>query len=167
MTIVENMLNEMVDELSRDSSNCIFESNHDTKKERRSKISMSNDVLQKIFDTIEPVLPEDWKKMILFIGYTAGSYTMKYYTSDNTGKYTDCFSLEGVNRSQLTKVFMGINKILKTERDKLDEKNKWSVMTMIVSSDGKMRAEFDYSDISENAIAYERKWKEKYQIFVR
>ena len=44
----------------------------------------------------------------------------------------------------------------------LDKNNKWSVMTMFVSSDGNMKTEFDYSDISENAIAYEQKWKEKY-----
>jgi hypothetical protein len=57
---------------------------------------------------------------------------------------------------------MDINKVLSAERKTLDDKNKWTVMTMIVDADGNMKTEFDYTDISENAIAYERNWKEKY-----
>ncbi|MBQ4165282.1 MAG: hypothetical protein IJD85_03065 [Oscillospiraceae bacterium] len=33
---------------------------------------------------------------------------------------------------------------------------------MVVNSDGTFKAEFDYANISENAIAYEQNWKEKY-----
>ena len=57
---------------------------------------------------------------------------------------------------------MNIDKVVGPERKKLDEKNKWSVLTMSVTNDGNMKTEFDYTDISENAIAYEQKWKEKY-----
>ena len=57
---------------------------------------------------------------------------------------------------------MSIDKIVGADRRKLDEKNQWTVMTMIVSEDGIMTTDFDYSDISENAIAYEKNWKEKY-----
>lgn len=35
-------------------------------------------------------------------------------------------------------------------------------MTMIVTSDGNLKVEFDYTDISENSIEYEQKWKKKY-----
>lgn len=35
-------------------------------------------------------------------------------------------------------------------------------MTMIVSAGGSMKSEFDYADISENAIQYERDWERKY-----
>lgn len=125
---------------------------------------MNNDVFQNIFDILQPVLPDGWKKMVLFVGYTAGSYTMKYYTSDVEGVYTDCFSQKGASKAQLIKLFMSIDKTVSTERKVLDEKNRWSVMTMIVCSDGSMKTEFDYSDISENAIAYEQSWKEKYLI---
>ncbi len=125
---------------------------------------MNNDVFQIIFDILQPALPDGWKKVVLFVGYTAGSYTMKYYTSDAEGVYTDCFCQKGASKAQLIKLFMSIDKAVSTERKVLDEKNRWSVMTMIVCSDGSMKTEFDYSDISENAIAYERSWKEKYLI---
>lgn len=123
---------------------------------------MNNDVFQKIFDALQPVLPVDWRKLVLFVGYTSGSYTMKYYTSDSKGVYIDCFSQKGVKKSQLIRIFMEIDKELSRERKQLEDKNKWNVMTMLVDSEGKMKTEYDYSDISENAIAYEQKWKEKY-----
>lgn len=123
---------------------------------------MNKEVFQKVFDIIQPVLPEDWKKMALFVGYTAGSYTMKYYTCDEMGVYTDCFNQKNINKAQLIKLFISIDKVVGAERKKLDEKNKWSVMTMLVSKDGNMKTDFDYSDISENTIAYEQKWKENY-----
>ena len=123
---------------------------------------MNNEIFQEVFDILQPVLPKGWEKMVLFVGYTTGSSTMKYYTSDNSGKYTDCFSQKGINKAQLIKLFMNIDKVVSSERKKLDEKSRWSVMTMLVSSEGSMQTEFDYSDISENVIAYEQKWKEKY-----
>jgi len=123
---------------------------------------MDNEIFQKVFDKLLPVLPKDWKKLVLYVGYTAGSYTMKYYTSDSKGTYTDCFSQNGANKTQLIKLFMSIDKTLEVERTKLDDKSKWSVLTMIVCSDGAIKTEFDYADISENAIAYEQSWKRKY-----
>jgi hypothetical protein len=123
---------------------------------------MDSEIFQKIIDKLIPLLPNEWEKLIFFVGYTSGSYTMKYYTSDGKGIYTDCFSQSGVNRMQLIKAFMSIDEILQAERSKLDDKNKWTVLTMMVGSDGSMKTEVDYVDISENAIAYEQSWKRKY-----
>ena len=123
---------------------------------------MNNEIFQNIFDIIQPTLPNSWKKMVLFVGYTAGSYNMKYYTADEKGEYTDCFSQKEINKVQLIKLFMRIDRVVGPERKKLDEQNKWSVLTMTVTNDGNMKTEFDYADISENVIAYERSWKEKY-----
>lgn len=123
---------------------------------------MNNEIFQNVFDLIQPLLPNNWKKMMLFVGYTAGSYTMKYYTSNEKGEFIDCFSQKGINKSQLIKLFMNIDKVLSAERKKLDDKNRWTVLTMSVACDGAMKTEFDYADISENAIAYEQNWKEKY-----
>lgn len=124
--------------------------------------SMDNKVFQDIFDILQPVLPKEWKKFLLFIGYTEGSYTMKYYTCNDSGVYIDCFSQKEVSRAQLIKVFMSIDKLLSPERKKLDVEHRWTVMTMIVSADGSMKSEFDYKDISESAIQYEREWESKY-----
>lgn len=123
---------------------------------------MNNEIFQNVFDLIQPLLPNNWKSMILFVGYTAGSYTMKYYSSNESGEFTDCFSQKGINKTQLIKLFMRIDKVLSAERKKLDDKNRWTVLTMSATCDGAMRTEFDYADISENAIAYEQSWKEKH-----
>lgn len=123
---------------------------------------MNNDIFQKVFDILQPILPAEWKKLVLYVGYTSGSYSMKYYTCDDKGNYIDCFSQQGISKAQLIKIFMGIDKELSTERKLLEGKNRWNVMTMLVDCEGKMKTEYDYSDISENAIAYEQKWKEKY-----
>lgn len=123
---------------------------------------MNNKIFQKVFDMIQSFLPDDWKKMILYIGYTSGSYSMKFYTCDSQGKYTDCFSQNGANKAKLIHLFMSIDKVMEPERRMLDEKNKWSVMTMIVEENGSIKTEFDYTDISENTIAYEQNWKGKY-----
>lgn len=123
---------------------------------------MNEEIFQKVVDMILPYLPIGWKKMILYVGYTAGSYTMKYYSKDSNGEISDCFSQKNINKTQLIRLFMSIEKVLGTERNNLSDKNKWSVMTLVVCNDGKMSTEFDYTDISENAIDYEHSWKEKY-----
>ena len=126
--------------------------------------SMDNKVFQDIFDILQPVLPKEWKKLLIFIGYTEGSYTMKYHTCNESGIYIDCFSQKEINRAQLIGVFMNIDKIVSPQRKDLDEKNRWTVMTMIVDSEGNMKSEFDYTDISEIAIQYEREWEKKYLV---
>ena len=123
---------------------------------------MDNNVLQSIFDRLQPILPERWEKMILYVAYTGGSYSMKFYTSDETGDFTDCFNQTGISKMQLIKLFMEINKILEPERKSLDDKNRWSVMTMIVETEGNVKVEFEYTDSSENTIEYENEWNEKY-----
>ena len=126
--------------------------------------SMDNKVFQDIFDILQPVLPKEWKKLLIFIGYTEGSYTMKYHTCNESGVYIDCFSQKEINRAQLIGVFMNIDKIVSPQRKDLDEKNRWTVMTMIVDSEGNMKSEFDYTDISEIAIQYKREWEKKYLV---
>ena len=49
--------------------------------------SMDNKVFQDIFDILQPVLPKEWKKLLIFIGYTEGSYTMKYHTCNESGEF--------------------------------------------------------------------------------
>lgn len=123
---------------------------------------MDNSIFQNVFDVIQPMLPEVWEKVVLFVGYTEGSYSMKYYIFDKADNYVDCFSQKDLTRAQLIKSFMNINKVLKVQRSELDDKDRWSVMTMIVYSDGSMITDFDYTDISENLIEYQEYWEKKY-----
>ena len=86
---------------------------------------------------------------------------MKFYAKTNS-RYIDCFSFAGVSKNDLAKLFKKIDRVLKTERDKLTEKNKWTVLTMIVDSTGAMKTFFEYDDHSDDMIAYKKKWKKKY-----
>ena len=122
---------------------------------------MDDILFQEIFNEVEPVLPDGWQKFALYIGYALGRYSMKYYTAGADGVYTDCFK-QGISKAQLIKIFMNIDRRIEPVRNALDGKDKWTVMTMLVTSDGHMRAEFDYMDISENMISYEREWGKKY-----
>lgn len=123
---------------------------------------MNDKIFQNIFDRLQYYLPEAWKKVIYFAGYTEGSYSMKFYIQDEKGEYTDCFHLQGVSKGQLVKVFMDIDKVLSKERIDLDDKQKWSFFTMIVEVNGAMKAEFDYEDHTNDMISYEKQWREKY-----
>lgn len=123
---------------------------------------MNKMVFQEVFDLIQDFLPNNWKKTVLFVGYTKGSYSMKFYCGMNKDEFVDCFNLEGASKSNLIKLFMKIDKILSKERESLDDKNRWSVLTMIIDSNGNMKTEFDYEDHSEDLISYEKAWKKKY-----
>ena len=117
---------------------------------------MNEEMFQQIFDRIQSFLPDEWKKLAFYAGFTEGSYSMKYYVDNGRDGYVDCFRLNGVKSSDLIKLFMEINKIISPERKKLDADKRWNVLSMFVDSDGKMRTEFDYTDISENTISYEQ-----------
>lgn len=125
---------------------------------------MENELFQKVFDKIVPLLPDGWKKMVLYAGYMTGSYSMKFYVSDGKSGYTDCFSMKSVEKAKLIKVFMEINKIIALDRNILSEKDQWTVFTLVVDCTGHMKADFDYTDISDNDLEYEYRWKEKYLI---
>lgn len=122
---------------------------------------MNENIFQNVWDKLQDALPEEWKKVIFYAGYMTGSYSMKFYTYFDDGSYKDCFSLPGVEQMQLIRLFMDIDKILSKERKELG-KGKWTVLTMAVDDKGNMETDFDYTDISENAIEYEREWKKKY-----
>ena len=122
---------------------------------------MNDKIFQEVFDLVYPVLPQDWEKTALFAEYTEGSFSIKFYCKKN-GTYIDCFNMNTISRSDLTRLFWEIHKILSKERVSLDDKNRWTVFTMMVEADGKMRADFDYEDHSEDMISFEREWGEKY-----
>lgn len=122
---------------------------------------MENNIFQNVFDLIQDYLPDGWNKTVLFVGYTTGSYTMKFYTKINSD-YIDCFRFEGVAKTDLIKTFMKIDTLLKAERNRLPEKDKWTIFTMSVDSTGAMKTFFDYEDHSEDMIAFEKEWEKKY-----
>lgn len=123
---------------------------------------MNEAIFQNTFDKLQDFLPKSWKTVVFYAGYTEGSYSMKFYTDCGDGKYIDCFNQEGINKAQLIKLFMSIDKEFSAERKKLTDENKWTVFTMVIDEQGYMRTYFDYTNIDGNTISYEREWKKKY-----
>ncbi len=123
---------------------------------------MHDKIFQDIFDRIQDYLPRDWKRVIYFVGYTEGSYSMKFYSQNGEGEYLDCFHMQGATKGQLVKLFMDIDKILSKERIELSDEHKWSSLTMVVEENGTMKTEFDYEDLTNDMISYEKRWREKY-----
>lgn len=122
---------------------------------------MNNEIFQNVFDELQDVLPDEWNSVIFFAGYTDDSYSMKYYIKDKNGVY-DCFNQFGADRAQLINMFVNIDKLLSFERENLEEAQRWTVFTMIVDNQGNMKTYYDYTDISENFIDYEKEWEKKY-----
>lgn len=123
---------------------------------------MNEQIFQEVFDLVQDFLPQNWTKMVLFAGYTEGSYSIKYYCKTEEKDFMDCFNLGVTSQANLIKLFINIDKVLSKERESLDDKNRWTIFTMMVDHDGRMRTEFCYDDHSEDMIIYEKEWKKKY-----
>ena len=119
-------------------------------------------IFQNVFAIISEFLPEGWDRMVFFAGYTEGSYSMKFYSKAGKDKYVDCFSFPGVSKASLLKAFRKIDANLSKNRKELGKNNAWTIFTMVVDKNGKMKIDFDYDDHSEDMIAYEKEWAKKY-----
>lgn len=118
-------------------------------------------VVQEVFGKVEECLPQEWEKCCFYAAFTVGTYTMKFYIKNKKGEYIDCYNL-GIDDNQLAFLFMDIDDIVRPYRDALESKQKWNVLTLIVESNGKFNVDFDYADVSENSIEYQRNWEKKY-----
>ena len=123
---------------------------------------MDSTIFQEIYDVLAVLLPEHWKKVIFRADYTTGSYGMKYYVEFEDGKFVDCFSLPDISRSQIIQAFISLDKFISANRKELSEKEKWSVLTMIITPDRAFKTYFDYTDISETTVPYLEAWESKY-----
>lgn len=123
---------------------------------------MNEKIFQEVFDLIQEYLPVTWQKVVLYAGYSTGSYNMNFHVMMDDGAYVDCYKLGTCSKAQLIKLFMDINKVIEPVRVSLGEKKIWTVFTMIVDADGNMKTYFDYEDIRESSITYEKLWKGKF-----
>ena len=122
---------------------------------------MNDTIYQTILDKLQDYLPAVWDKVLFYAAYTEGNYSIKFYVK-NGAEVTSCFQLPGLGQAQLISLFLSLDKDIASERKKLSKKDTWSVMTMIVDSQGDLKVFFDYADISRNSIAYFREWEKKY-----
>ena len=122
---------------------------------------MNNTIYQAIFNKLQEYLPANWDEVVFYAAYAEGSYSMKYYVKKGT-EITSCFNLMNVSKAQLVKLFMSIDRELVAERKSLPTKDLWSVMTMVIGADGNMKTHYDFTNICENSISFEKAWEDKY-----
>ena len=120
---------------------------------------MDQELFQNVFDQITGALPETWEKVTFYAAYIGTSYTMKYYVSTANEKNVSCFELPGITKAALVRSFLQVDKALSKVRVALDGSNRWNVLTMVAEKNGHFKAFYDYADLSENAIEYERSWR--------
>ncbi|WP_080770502.1 immunity protein YezG family protein [Ruminococcus flavefaciens] len=88
--------------------------------------------------------------------------SFSFYVNEN-GKYIKCYDLSNVSEEELSVSFEKINTTISIERKKI--KNElWSNMTMVVSKEGKMHVDYDYTNLSEGTYQFKKNWKKKYLI---
>ena len=115
---------------------------------------------QKIYELLEPTLPENWQKIVMYMEYDDDSYTMKYFVKYAAGNIVDCYDLKNTSLEQLRDVFSAIDDLVYEKREELKE--KWQVATIIINSTGKFRCDFTYLDEDQNIEEYYQTWKKQY-----
>lgn len=121
---------------------------------------MQQKTFQNIFNEVIKCLPSEWGIVVIYLEYGDNAYSYAFYVKVN-GKYINGFDIPGSSEKQIYDSFKKIDRIILADR-KASKDLLWSNMTMVVSADGTMHADYDYTDLSEGAYKYKKKWKEKY-----
>ena len=115
---------------------------------------------QEIFDELSKYLVQGWDKLVIYLEYGAGSYSIAFYVKADQG-YVKCYDLPGVSDEDLLTSFSAIDKLVSRELSKVKDE-LWSNMTITITSDGKMHADMDYTDLSGGTYRFKKDWKKKY-----
>lgn len=116
---------------------------------------------QKILDILIKAIPGSWKKLVFLAKYLVNKNSMEFFTKYQD-KFVSCFEDKGlkVTEEELKEIFKKIDDILREEQRKNIKDNKtFTSFTMIVDSQGEMKAEMDYIDFHSNEPEYDKKWR--------
>jgi len=122
---------------------------------------MNATVFQEIYDEIDKYLPQKWDKIVAYLEYMEGAYSISFFVKQDK-EYVKCYDIPGINEDDLMKSFKTIDKVVNKERETLKE--SWTNMTMVVKPDGDMHTDFDYTDLTEGSYKYKKEWKAKYLV---
>ena len=117
-------------------------------------------IYQKIYEDLAVFLPDSWEKLVVYLEYGEAVYTFSFYVKVD-GKFIKCYDLPDLDEEQLFRAYREIDLLVEPERNALP-RERWTVMTMLVDSDGKMHTDFDYSDLSNGTYEYRKAWKQRY-----
>ena len=127
------------------------------------RANMINDkIYQSIFDEVYKYLPSAWDKVVIYLEYGESSYSISFYVKKN-GKYTKCYDLDGISDEEFYQSFKKINQNVMLKRNGITG-DIWSNMTMVVEHSGKMHVDYDYTDLTEKAYQYSKRWAKIYLV---
>lgn len=122
-------------------------------------------MLQSIASTLENTLPSDWSTVAFYAELSEGAFSMEYFVKQAEGKsFIKCFDLPGIEKAQLMKDFLALNKVISAERSALKADKRWGSMTLVLQSNGKFKVEYDYSDMTDKPYARKQAWKKRYLV---
>lgn len=113
-----------------------------------------------LFGKIEENLPNGWEKVVMYVRYT-GKYEIKFFVLQSR-HWKDCYSIPGVNKSALVKLFDKYSKKRASIKEVFGEKKPNSIMTFAVNRNGSWK---NYQDFKEDFVMHpdwELIWKKKY-----
>lgn len=121
--------------------------------------------LQSITSVLESTLPSDWNTVVFYAEVSEGAFSMEYFVKQAGGdNFIKCYDLPGIQKAQLMKGFIALNKVISAERNALKEDKRWNSMTLTLHANGKFKIEYDYSDITDKPYARKQAWKKRYLI---
>jgi len=107
-------------------------------------------------------LKMSWGNLVFYGEFGVKSFMMEFYVKNTDGGYTKCFDLPGIKSSAFDIAFMNIYRQVNKIRHDLPDSQRWTNFTLNLSSNGKFKIDYDYTDLTECAYEYHKKWGKKY-----
>lgn len=119
---------------------------------------INSEIYQEIYDELSKYVSRD-DSLIIYMEYGEASYVLEFYVK-KADTITKCYDLPNVDEDELLDSFERLEALIAPEREKLEK--KWSNMTVVITNEGDMHTDFDYTDLTDGNYDYMKAWKEKY-----
>ena len=124
---------------------------------------MQNKLFEILFNEVGRYLPEGWDSLVFYLEYGADSYAYNLYLLKNDD-YENILNLLNVKIKDVQESIRRIDEIVSSYRDST-KGELWTNLTMVIHSDGHIYSfDYDYTDLTDCAYSYKKKWKKKYLV---
>ena len=118
---------------------------------------------EKLFNILTTILPKKWSKAMLFAVYDGNSYIMKYYfKKDLKATYRDGETANIATDKKVIETFLEIDKEISAVRDKLNSKDKWSIMALELTNDRTFKAFYGYENVEGRELEVINELEQKF-----
>ena len=116
-------------------------------------------IFQNIYDELDRYLMPKWEKLVIYLEFGKASYSFSFYVKVGN-EFIKCYDIPNVSENDIMASFRKINELVDAERKKNNE--EWTNMTITIEKSGKMHADMDYTDLSDDTYLFKKYWKTKY-----